>query len=470
MSVRQAVLERSAAYFDDGYFKKDLAVAVSIPSESQERQGYEFLQVYLNDYVIPLLSKMGFTCKLFENSVTDAGPFLLAERIENLNIPTILTYGHGDVVRGQHAHWKPGLSPFDLREEGDRLYGRGTADNKGQHLINFQALASILEVQGDLGFNFKVLFETGEEIGSPGLKEFCEQHRQALSADVFIASDGPRVSPESPTIFTGSRGGINFDLVVNLRDSAHHSGNFGGLLADPAIILSHAIASITDSRGQLKISEWRPTSLTQNIRDVLAALPPIDAGFELDPDWGESSLTMAERVFGWNSFAVLAIKSGHPEAPINVISGYARATCQLRYVVGTESNVIISALREHLDNQGLQSVDVIQAEENPFPATRLDIQNPWIAFVAASMERTCGYKTDLLPNLGGSLPNDCFAEVLGLPTIWIPHSYPGCCQHAPNEHLLKPIARQALLCMTGLFLDIAASGSHIISRSKDGTV
>jgi acetylornithine deacetylase/succinyl-diaminopimelate desuccinylase-like protein len=470
MSVRQTALQLSAVYFDDGHFTKDLTLAVAIPSESQERQGYECLQVYLDDCIIPLLSKMGFTCKLFENSVSDAGPFLLAERIENLNMPTILTYGHGDVVLGQHEHWKPGLSPFDLHEEGDQLYGRGTADNKGQHLINLQALASVLEVQGELGFNFKVLFETGEEIGSPGLKEFCDQHRQALSADVFIASDGPRISPHSPTIFTGSRGGINFDLVVNLRDGAHHSGNFGGLLADPAIILSHAIASITDSRGQLQIPEWRPTSLTQDIRDVLAVLPPIDAGFELDSDWGESSLTMAERVFGWNSFAVLAMKSGYPEAPVNAISGYARATCQLRYVVGTEANDIISALRQHLDNHGLQSVDIIQAEENPFPATRLDIRSPWIAFIAASLERTCGHRVDLLPNLGGSLPNDCFADVLGLPTIWIPHSYPGCCQHAPNEHLLKSTARQALLCMTGLFVDISASGQQIISGSKYGTV
>ena len=149
MSVRQTALQLSAVYFDDGHFTKDLTLAVAIPSESQERQGYKCLQVYLDDCIIPLLSKMGFTCKLFENSVSDAGPFLLAERIENLNMPTILTYGHGDVVLGQHEHWKPGLSPFDLHEEGDRLYGRGTADNKGQHLINLQALASVLEVQGN---------------------------------------------------------------------------------------------------------------------------------------------------------------------------------------------------------------------------------------------------------------------------------------------------------------------------------
>ena len=64
----------------------------------------------------------------------------------------------------------------------------------------------------------------------------------------------------------------------------------------------------------------------------------------------------------------------------------------------------------------------------------------------------------MLPNLGGSLPNDCFAEALGLPTVWVPYSYPACSQHAPDEHLLAPVAREGLLMMTGLFWDLGESG------------
>lgn len=455
MDFRQAALDQSARYFDNGGFEADLAKLVAVPSESQETPDHGHLQNYLADSIVPMLSEMGFSCRIFPNPVPSAGPLLLAERIEGSNLPTILTYGHGDVVKGQEHQWRDGLAPFELISEGERLYGRGSADNKGQHLINFKALASILAVHDKLGFNFKVLLETGEEIGSPGLKGFCEQHRDELSADVFIASDGPRISPDKPTIFTGSRGGINFDLVVNLRDGAHHSGNFGGLLADPAIILACALATITDTRGQIQIPEWRPTSLSTEIRQVLSLLPPVDAGFPLDAEWGEESLSTTERVFGWNSFAVLAMKSGNPEAPVNAIAGYASATCQLRFVVGTDADDILPALRRHLDGSGLHQVEIVPAEGKPFPATRLDINNPWLSFVSESLERTCNVAPDLLPNLGGSLPNDCFAEALGLPTIWIPHSYAGCCQHSPNEHMLKPIARQALLCMTALFADIA---------------
>jgi len=87
-------------------------------------------------------------------------------------------------------------------------------------------------------------------------------------------------------------------------------------------------------------------------------------------------------------------------------------------------------------------------------ATRLDPDSPWIEFAAASIDRSVGKKAAVLPNLGGSLPNACFSETLGLPTVWVPHSYRGCNQHAPDEHILAPVAAEALQIMTGLFFDL----------------
>ena len=448
-------LDISARYFDTGTFQQDLAELVGYPTESQDPRGTPYLRAYLDEAMIPRLNEMGFDCTVHDNPAPGAGPILTAVRIEDPALPTVLTYGHGDVIRAQEGQWREGLAPFVLTEEGDRLYGRGSADNKVQHLINLRAMAAVIEARGALGFNAKVLLEMGEETGSPGLRQFCEANRDLLAADVFIASDGPRLSADVPTIFTGSRGGAMFDLRVDLREGANHSGNFGGLLADPAIILSHAIASITDPRGQIAVPEWRPDSLTPRVREALAKLPELDPGIALDPDWGEEDLSMAERVFGWNSFAVLAMVSGVPDAPVNAISGWARATCQLRFVVGTEPEDIVPALRRHLDRHGFTKVEVVPSERGSFPATRLDPDHPWVAFAARSLETATGTAPHLLPNLGGSLPNDCFAEVLGLPTIWIPHSYAGCSQHAPNEHVLKPLCRQALIAMTALFTDIA---------------
>lgn len=455
MASREGTIQRAEAYFDDGDFLADLTRLVAIETESQNLDQRPQLYHYLTHEMEPLLADMGFTTEIFENSDDRGGPILVGQRIENPQFDTVLTYGHGDVIRAQTDQWREGLHPFKIVVEGEKIYGRGTADNKCQHLINLQALHCLIKERGSLGFNVKVVIETSEETGSAGLKTFFEGHKELLKADVLIASDGPRLQPDTPTLFMGSRGALNFDLKVNLRDGAHHSGNWGGLLADPAMILVQAIATITDVRGQIKIPAWRPTSLTSSVRDALKGLPVGGEGPEISKDWGEENLSAAERVFGWNSFAVLAMKSGVPEAPVNAISGHASAHCQLRYVVGTKVEDILPALRQHLDDGGFSNVEIVPADRGFFAATRLDPDHSWVQFAVQSIEKTSGKTPHVLPNLAGSLPNDSFSETLGLPTVWVPHSYAGCSQHAPDEHILKSISRDALRNMAGLFWDVS---------------
>ncbi|MCX7962648.1 MAG: M20 family metallopeptidase [Burkholderiales bacterium] len=453
--TRAEAIRRAERYFDEGGFEADLARRVAIPTESQNPERAPALERYLFAELRPSFERLGFRSRRLAGPA-DAGPFLLAERTEPDAALTVLSYAHGDVVRGQEGAWRAGLDPWRLVREGKRFYGRGTADNKGQHTINLGALAAVIETRGRLGFNLKVLVETGEEVGSPGLREVCERERAALAADVFIASDGPRVSARRPTLFLGARGVLNIALEVNLREGAHHSGNWGGLIANPGIVLAHALACITGARGEIRVPEWRPGTLTPAVRAALANIE-IEAGAggpAVDRDWGEPGLTPAERVFGWPSFEVLAFVCGDPQRPVNAIPPRAQAHCQLRFVVGVEPDEIVPALERHLARHGFSRVKVSRLREGFFPATRLDPEHPWVRWVAASLARTSGVRPAILPNLGGSLPNDVFAQLLGLPTIWIPHSYAGCSQHAPNEHLLAPLAREALALMAGLFWDL----------------
>ncbi len=455
--TRNAAIDHATSYFETGQLKSDLAGLVAFQTESQTPAQKPQLEQYFSQAIQPRLQKIGFRCQIHDNPDPSGGPFLVGVRIEDPAFATVLTYGHGDVTRAQTEQWRDGLNPFDLTEEGDRWYGRGAADNKVQHLINISALESVLAVRGSLGFNVKIILEMSEEIGSPGLAAFITAHKEQLAADVLIASDGPRLRPDRATMFMGARGGASFDLVVDLREGAHHSGNWGGLLADPAMLLAHAIASISDARGQLRIPEWRPDSLTQSIRDALDGLPVVEGSNPpVDEDWGEASLTPAERAYGWNSFAVLAMTSGVPDAPVSAISAKARATCQLRYVVGTDPDALLPALRRQLDAEGLQKVQIIPHKEI-FPATRLDPNHPWVAYVKTSITQTTGVVPHVLPNLAGSLPNDCFSDILGLPTVWVPHSYMGCNQHAPNEHVLKSVCKSGMQIMAGLFWDIGES-------------
>jgi hypothetical protein len=116
---------------------------------------------------------------------------------------------------------------------------------------------------------------------------------------------------------------------------------------------------------------------------------------------------------------------------------------------------LLPALRRHLDAKGFSAVELEPAGV-AMNATRLDPAHPWAQWAIASVAHTSGKEVAVLPNLGGSLPNDVFADVLGLPTIWVPHSYAGCSQHAPNEHVLGSVCAEALQIMTGLWWDLGS--------------
>src|SRR5215813_2688897 len=138
---RESAIARAEKYFDTGGFKSDLARRVAIPTESQNPDRASELARYVDTEMKPALEALGFKCRVLTNPKA-AGPFLYGERIEDKNLPTVLGYGHGDVIRGLEAGWKPGLSPWQLKEVDGRWYGRGTADNKGQHTINMAAMAA----------------------------------------------------------------------------------------------------------------------------------------------------------------------------------------------------------------------------------------------------------------------------------------------------------------------------------------
>jgi len=459
---RDQAIANALAYFDDGGFETDLARRVAIPTASQEPERHAALQAYLADEMRPTLEAMGYACEILPNPKPGYGPFLIGERIEDPSRPTVLTYGHGDVIRGQDEQWRKGLSPWTLVREGDKLYGRGTADNKGQHSINIGAIAAVLKARGRLGFNSRILIETGEETGSPGLHALCREHRGGLlAADILVGSDGPRVRRERPTVFMGTRGAVNFDLTVELREGGHHSGNWGGLLSNPGVILAHALASIVGRNGEILVPELKPAAIPNSVRMALSSveLEGGDGAPAIDPGWGEPGLTPVERVFAWNTFEILAFKTGNPDRPVNAIPPRAAAHCQIRFVVGSKPDQFIPGLRRHLDAKGFPMVQVTAAKDIFFPATRLDPEHPWARWAAASVERTTGTRPDVIPNLGGSLPNDAFTDLLGIPTVWVPHSYGACSQHAPDEHLLVPLVREGLAIMAGIFWDLGEAGT-----------
>ena len=476
---RAAAVAQAEAQFDTGAFFRTLARRVACRTESQNAERAPELRAYLDEQIAPALAALGFDCTVHDNPVAGAPPLLTAQRIEDPGLPTVLFYGHGDVVRGHEGQWAEGRDPWTLTSASttstatastvgsERWYGRGAADNKAQHSINLAALAAVLAARGGrLGFNAKWLVEMGEETGSPGLAEFCTVQRDQLAADVLIASDGPRLRADRPTVFLGSRGVANFDLVLVARDGGHHSGNWGGLLRNPGTVLANAIASLVDARGVIRVQGLRPPPLPAAVRAALADIAvgggPGDP--EVDRDWGEPGLTSTERVFGWNALEVLAFGCGNPAQPVNAIPPAARATLQLRFVVGTDGHRIRAHVLAHLKGHGFDGITV--SEPVVMAATRLDPDNAWVRLAMQSLQASTGVKPALLPNLGGSLPNDVFADILGLPTVWVPHSYPACNQHAPNEHVLPALMRQGLGMTATLLWDVGDQAATLPRRPR----
>jgi acetylornithine deacetylase/succinyl-diaminopimelate desuccinylase-like protein len=291
------------------------------------------------------------------------------------------------------------------------------------------------------------------------LAEFCENNKELLKADLLIASDGPRINAETPTIFLGSRGLVNFSLLVKARDKAYHSGNWGGVLVNPATRLVHALSSLIDARGRILLDGLKAPAVDSLIKEALKSVTVGNGKGdpEIDLSWGQSELTPAERLFASNTLEILALGSGQSERPVNAIPSQAIAHCQLRFVVGTDWQNLLEYVREHLVASGFD--DVVVKVNAHTPATRLDLKNPWVNWVKSSIENTTGKQVTVLPNLAGSLPNDVFADILGLPTIWVPHSYPACNQHAPNEHMLKSVAAEGLQMMAGIFWDLSEKSS-----------
>jgi acetylornithine deacetylase/succinyl-diaminopimelate desuccinylase-like protein len=464
---REGAIRRATECFDGGAYLAALRGLVAVPTESPDPRQAPELQRYCAEVIPGLTEGMGFAPRVVPNPVPGRGPALVAQRREGAGLPTVLIYGHGDVVRGMEGQWSDGLDPWAVTPRGDRWFGRGTADNKGQHLIAIEALRAVLAERGRLGFNARLLIETGEEVGSPGLRELARREREALRADAFIGLDGPRQATTVPELRLGCRGGVAFDLVVGLRDRAHHSGHWGGVLADPAVLLAHALADIIARDGRILVPGWTPAAIPEGVRRACAGLVFEELPGLPEPDawWGEPGLTKAERIFAWTSAVVLAGITGIPEAPANAVQAEARLRMQVRHTVDVDGATIMPALRAHLAARGHGHVELRPVtERDTFAASRTDPEDPWIRALAESLRRTTGREPNLVPNSSGGNPSAIFAEELGLPVAWVPSGHAGSNQHAPDEHALAPLLREGLAIMAGAWWDIGA-GLHPPTRA-----
>ena len=410
----------------------------------------------------PAFARLGFTTRIYDNPLPGQGPVLLATRIEDAKLPTVLGYGHGDVIRGLEDQWTKGKGPWVTARDGDRLYGRGTADNKGQHTLNMAALDAVrAERGGKLGFNAKFIIEMGEEAGSKGLAELVAAHKADFAADVLIASDGPRVKPERPTMTLGCRGAINFDLVCDLREGGHHSGNWGGLIANPGVILAHALASIVGPKGELLVPALKAPPMSKAVKDVPGRRRDRrrrggPAGRRLvgraGPDAGRARLCL-QRV----QHPGLHDRHARPAGQRHSAQGGRQLPAALRRRHRRRRRHAGAAApsRRARASRRVKVMPPPAVNDGRFAATRTEPDHPWAQFVAGSLQRSANAKPAMRA-ADGRL--DLQRRV---------HRHPGHAHHldpallrlvlparARRAHPDAASSRSAIALMAGLYWDI----------------
>jgi hypothetical protein len=178
------------------------------------------------------------------------------------------------------------------------------------------------------------------------------------------------------------------------------------------------------------------------------------------PGLGKSGADGGGKIYGWIGFIVPATTSGRLERQVNAVAGEACAHCPIRCVVDVAPEIFVPALRRHLDAAGYPEVAIERAAVR-LAASRTDPANDWERFAADSVARSLRRKIQIIPNATGGLPGDIFMDNLGVPLVWVPHSYNGCQQHGPDEHLLARIAREGFASFAGGWWDL---GEHLFGR------
>lgn len=370
---------------------------------------------------------------------TDGHPIVYGEHLQaGEDAPTILVYGHYDVQPADPLDlWESG--PFDPQIRGENLYARGASDMKGQVLAAINALEAVASA-GDVPVNLKFLIEGEEEIGSPNLGRFISDHKNLLSADYALNPDTGMIAADKPTITYGLRGLAYFELRLYGPDHDLHSGLYGGVVHNPAQVLSELIAGMHDEQGRITLPGFydKVQQLSEEERAELARLP-MDELFYLKQTgapalWGEEGYTPIERVGARPTLEVNGILSGFTgEGSKTVLPARAMAKISCRLVPDQDPEAVHQQLLDYLQAHAPDTVRYEVIKLAGGKSSISDRHSPGINAMQKAQEAVWGRKP-MFRREGGSVPVvGQFQDLLGLESINCGFGLPDDNLHSPNE-------------------------------------
>ena len=371
-------------------------------------------------------------------------PYVFGEWMHKPGAPTILLYGHHDVQPpGRPEKW---LSPaFEPTERDGRLYGRGTADDKGGCMTHVAAVTSYLKGASGLPCNVKFVIEGEEEIGSENLGKFLDKYKHLLAADFIVLSDTANFDTGVPALTYQLRGIVQVDLEVKVLDHPVHSGMWGGPVPDPVQVLADLIADLRNKDGSLNIPGLYKDVAKPGKKQLkrIRSLPFDEKKFKKDAGtvkgtklWGEKGYSVYEQIWTRPSLTVIATESHEFAGSSNQIVDSARARLSLRTVPDMDGRKAGEQLVKKLTKKPPYGVEVTAKINGSTPWWTTDPDGP--AFEAARRALKAGFKKEAaMIGAGGSIGFvQPFSDLLGgAPCLLTGVEDPPCNAHSENESL-----------------------------------
>jgi len=434
---------------------RDFLRIPSVSTKSEHKPDIEKSARWVADH----LRAAGFTT--VEVIPTSVHPLVYGESLEAPGKPTVLFYGHYDVQPAEPLElWtSPAFEPA-IRD--GKLYGRGTADDKGQVHIHLKALESLVKVDGKLPINIKVLVEGEEEVGSASLWDFVQKNREKLRADALVVSDTSMLTKDAPSITYGLRGLNYYQVSITGPARDLHSGVYGGAVPNPLTILTELFAKLHDKNLRVTVPGFYNSvaKLSADERKSLKSLPWNKKDFQAAvgaPGYaGEKGFSVVEQLWTRPTLELNGIWGGYTgEGAKTVIPSVARAKFSTRLVPNQDPKKIAEAVEKHV-RKLLPKTVICKFEV-------LSMGKPWVApFHApifkkaqAALEKGFGKKAVFIRE-GGSIPFVTqMYDTFKVPCVLIGFGLPDENAHAPDEHILLENYFNGIKAIAHFYQDLA---------------
>ena len=417
-------------------FLDELFGLIRIPSISSESEHKPDMYKAAEYWKKAMLDAGVDKAEVFE---TNGNPVTYGEKIIDPKLPTVLVYGHMDVMPVDPLElWK--TEPFEPVVKDGKIWARGADDDKGQAFMHAKAFELMVK-NNILPCNVKFMIEGEEEIGSPNLGDFCQQHKEMLKSDIILVSDTGMIAQDVPSITTGLRGLSFMEVEVTGPNKDLHSGIFGGAVANPANILCKMIASLTDENNHITIPHFYDDVLivSEEDRKKMAKAPfsldEYKKALDIDEVSGEKGYSTIERTGIRPSLDVNGIWGGYTgEGAKTVLPSKAYAKISMRLVPNQDNEKISQLFEEHFMKIAPKNVKVKvtalhggQAYVSPTDMT---------AYKAAEKAYAEAFGKDPIPTRsGGSIPIiSTFEKILGVKSILMGFGLESDAIHSPNEN------------------------------------